>query len=114
MTSSKEGVPVALLHNLKHNQVLHERVVLVTVETANTPYVNELDRIYLHRMDKGFMRVIIRYGFMEEPGRPSALIHCAFRRDLRDDGDHLLRLARDHHARLRRAHRAAGARACSR
>ena len=76
LTSSKEGVPVAMLHNLKHNQVLHERVVLVTVETANTPYVHEHDRIFLHRMGKGFMRVIIRYGFMESPDVPSALIHC--------------------------------------
>ena len=76
LTSSKDGVPVAMLHNLKHNQVLHERVVLVTVETANTPYVHEHDRIFLHRMGKGFMRVIIRYGFMESPDVPAALIHC--------------------------------------
>lgn len=76
MTSSKEGVPAALLHNLKHNQILHERVVLVTVSTADTPYINDLDRIYLHRMDKGFLRVVIRYGFMEDPDIPSALEHC--------------------------------------
>ncbi|MBS1229485.1 MAG: potassium transporter Kup [Proteobacteria bacterium] len=76
MTSSKEGVPAALLHNLKHNQVLHERVVLVTVQTTNTPHVNELDRIYLHRMPKGFVRLIIRYGFMEDPDIPCALERC--------------------------------------
>ena len=76
MTSSKEGVPAALLHNLKHNQVLHERVALVTVETTDTPYVNDFDRLYLHRMDKGFMRVVIRYGFMEDPDIPQALEHC--------------------------------------
>ncbi|WP_301101188.1 potassium transporter Kup [Propionivibrio sp.] len=76
MTSSKEGVPAALLHNLKHNQVLHERVVLVTVQTTNTPHVNELDRIYLHRMRKGFVRLIIRYGFMEDPDIPRALERC--------------------------------------
>ncbi len=76
MSSSKEGVPAALLHNLKHNQVLHERVALVTVETADTPYVNDFDRLYLHRMDKGFMRVVIRYGFMEDPDIPQALEHC--------------------------------------
>ncbi len=76
MTSSKEGVPSALLHNLKHNQVLHDRVVLLTVQTADTPYVSELDRIYLHPLREGFMRVVLRYGFMEDPDIPSALSHC--------------------------------------
>jgi len=76
MTSSKEGVPAALLHNLKHNQVLHERVVLVTVQTTDTPYVLELDRIYLHKMRQGFVRLIIRYGFMEDPDIPGALMSC--------------------------------------
>lgn len=77
MTSAKDGVPAALLHNLKHNQVLHERVALVTVETADTPYVSELDRIHLHRLRNGFMRVIVRYGFMEDPDIPGALEHCS-------------------------------------
>ena len=77
MTSAKEGVPAALLHNLKHNQILHERVVLLTVQTASTPYVNDLDRIYLHRLNQGFMRVVIRYSFMEDPDVPSALGHCS-------------------------------------
>ncbi len=76
MTSSKDGVPPALLHNLKHNQVLHERVALVTVQTADTPHVNDMDRIYLHRMGKGFMRIVVRYGFMESPDIPAALEQC--------------------------------------
>ena len=76
MTGSKEGVPAALLHNLKHNQVLHERVVLVTVQTTNSPYVLDLDRMYLHKMRKGFSRLIIRYGFMEDPDIPRALERC--------------------------------------
>lgn len=76
MTSSKTGVPAALLHNLKHNQILHERVVLVTVQTTDTPYVNELDRIYLHQLGKGFIRLILRYGFMESPDVPGALEQC--------------------------------------
>ncbi|MCK6412743.1 MAG: potassium transporter Kup [Azonexus sp.] len=76
MTSAKDGVPTALLHNLKHNQVLHERVALVTVQTTDTPYINELDRIYVHRMQQGFVRVIIRYGFMESPDVPGALEGC--------------------------------------
>jgi KUP system potassium uptake protein len=77
MTSAKEGVPSALLHNLKHNQVLHDRVVLMTVQTANTPFVNDLDRLYLRRLDEGFVRIIIRYGFMEDPDIPAALEQCA-------------------------------------
>ena len=76
MTSAKDGVPPALLHNLKHNQVLHERVVLVTVQTTNTPHMPELDRVYLHRMRHGFVRLILRYGFMEDPDIPHALERC--------------------------------------
>lgn len=76
MTSSREGVPAALLHNLKHNQVLHERVVLLTVQTTETPHVAETDRIYLHHLKSGFIRVIVRYGFMEAPDVPSALAQC--------------------------------------
>jgi KUP system potassium uptake protein len=76
MTGTKEGVPAALLHNLKHNQVLHERVVLVTVETTDTPTVPDMERLYLHAMGKGFHRVIIRYGFMEDPNIPGALGEC--------------------------------------
>ncbi|MDP2881866.1 MAG: potassium transporter Kup [Azonexus sp.] len=77
MTSAKDGVPPALLHNLKHNQVLHERVVLVTVQTMPTPHVNDMERIYLHDMKKGFKRLIIRYGFMESPDVPGALEQCS-------------------------------------
>lgn len=76
MTSSKVGVPPALLHNLKHNQVLHERVVLLTIQTTDTPHVNDLDRIFLHRMRKGFIRVVVRYGFMESPDMPGVLEMC--------------------------------------
>ena len=76
MTSNPAVVPTAFLHNLKHNQILHERVVLLTVQTASTPYVNDLDRLYVHRLSKGFLRVIIRYGFMEDPDVPSALKFC--------------------------------------
>ncbi|PKO43128.1 MAG: potassium transporter Kup [Betaproteobacteria bacterium HGW-Betaproteobacteria-4] len=77
MTSARDGVPPALLHNLKHNQVLHERVVLVTVQTMPTPHVNDMDRIYLYDMKKGFKRLIIHYGFMESPDVPGALEQCA-------------------------------------
>ena len=58
------------------DRVLHERVVLVTVQTTNSPYVLDLDRMYLHKMRKGFSRLIIRYGFMEDPDIPRALERC--------------------------------------
>ena len=76
MTSSKDGVPAALLHNLKHNQVLHERVVLLTIQTTDTPHVNDLERIHIHNMRKGFKRIIARYGFMETPDVPGILEQC--------------------------------------
>ena len=73
LTSSSEGVPPALLHNLKHNHVLHRRVYLLTVETALTPDVDEERRIALTEIGEGLARVKIRYGFMQEPDVPSAL-----------------------------------------
>lgn len=76
MTSSKEGVPAALLHNLKHNQVLHERVVLLTIQTSDAPHVNDLDRIFVHNMRHGFKRIVARYGFMESPDVPGILDEC--------------------------------------
>ncbi len=76
MCSSKDGVPAALLHNLKHNQVLHERIILLTIQTTDTPYVNDLERIYMHSMRKGFKRLIVRYGFMESPDVPGVLEEC--------------------------------------
>ena len=73
LTSSEEGVPPALLHNLKHNHVLHERVYLVTVETALTPTVGVDRRVELSEIGEGLARVRIRYGFMQEPSVPGAL-----------------------------------------
>ena len=76
MTSSDKGVPSALLHNLKHNQILHERVVLLTVETTDTPTVALTDRVAMQDLGKGFLRIIVRYGFMENPDIPKALQLC--------------------------------------
>jgi KUP system potassium uptake protein len=73
MTSSPSGVPHALLHNLKHNKVLHERVILLTVRIEDVPYVAEEKRIDTKDYGAGFFRVILRYGFMEEINVPSAL-----------------------------------------
>lgn len=73
MTSTSDGVPHALLHNLKHNKVLHERVVLLTVSIADYPYVDDDRRTELVDLGQGFFRVVIHYGFMEEPDVPAAL-----------------------------------------
>ncbi|MFY9623700.1 MAG: potassium transporter Kup [Rhodoplanes sp.] len=76
LTATTEGVPAALLHNLKHNQTVHERTVLTTVTTAETPYVPDSERITLTDLGSGFYRLIIRYGFMQSPDVPAALAAC--------------------------------------
>ena len=73
MTTSPDGVPHALLHNLKHNKVLHERVMLLTVRIEDVPYVEEDRRFELKDLGSGFYRLILRYGFMEESDVPAAL-----------------------------------------
>jgi KUP system potassium uptake protein len=73
MTSSASGVPHALLHNLKHNKVLHERIVLLTVRIEDVPYVGQEKRLESKDYGAGFYRVLLRYGFMEEIDVPAAL-----------------------------------------
>ncbi|WP_380877250.1 putative potassium transport system protein kup [Sphingomonas sp. DBB INV C78] len=73
MTSTPEGVPHALLHNLKHNKVLHERVILLTVKIEDVPFVEDGGRVKLEDLEQGFFRVVLRFGFMEEPDVPTAL-----------------------------------------
>jgi KUP system potassium uptake protein len=73
MTTSADGIPHSLLHNLKHNKVLHERVMLVTVKIEDVPYVDDGDRPAVEDLGKGFFRLILRYGFMQETNVPAAL-----------------------------------------
>ncbi len=73
MTSSPDGVPHALLHNLKHNKVLHERIILLTIKIADVPYVAEGQRCSLEDLSAGFHRMVLKYGFIEEPDVPVAL-----------------------------------------
>jgi KUP system potassium uptake protein len=73
MTSAADGVPHALLHNLKHNKVLHERVILLTVKILDMPYVEDDGRCKLEDLGEGFHRLVIKYGFMQEPDVPDAL-----------------------------------------
>lgn len=73
MTSSADGVPHALLHNLKHNKVLHERVILLTVKIMDVPVVQDGGRCQLEDLGRGFFRLVLHYGFMQEPDVPAAL-----------------------------------------
>ncbi len=77
LTTWPEGVPRALLHNLVHNKVLHERVVLLNVDTADVPRVPEDERLRLEPLDYGFWRLWVRYGFKDEPDIPAELARCA-------------------------------------
>jgi KUP system potassium uptake protein len=73
MTGNPSGVPVALLHNLKHNHVLHERVALLTVATEEVPLVAAKDRLTVEPLGQGLFRLMARYGFMETPDIPRLL-----------------------------------------
>jgi KUP system potassium uptake protein len=73
LTSDPDMTPVALMHNLKHNKVLHERNVVLTVRTAETPRVADEDRIRTQAINADFKKVEIFYGFMESPNVPKAL-----------------------------------------
>jgi KUP system potassium uptake protein len=73
MTSSPEGVPHALLHNLKHNKVLHDRVLILTVMIDEVPFVDDEDRMEVRALGSNFYRMIMRYGFMQEINIPATL-----------------------------------------
>ena len=73
MTSSIDGVPVVLLHHLKHNKVLHEQVVLMSIKTEEVPEIHSEERLTLEKLEHGFFRVQARYGFMETPDVPEIL-----------------------------------------
>ncbi len=73
MASDPNGAPPVLLHHLKHNKVLHEKVVLVSVETEEIPQVSEDERVELKELGHGFWQVIAHYGFMESPNVPELL-----------------------------------------
>ncbi len=73
MNSGSSGTPSALLHNIKHNKVLHDRVVVLTVKIADVPYVEEDGRVSVTALEDGFYRVVLNYGFMQETDVPAAL-----------------------------------------
>src|SRR6476659_1000633 len=74
LTSDPTSVPTALLHNLKHNKVLHEHNVILTIETAQTPRVDVGERVRMEQISDKFATVRLRFGFMESPNVPKALV----------------------------------------
>ena len=76
LTGDPTHAPGALLHNLKHNKVLHQQNIILTVRTAEIPRVAEADRVSVEKINDDFQRVIVRYGFMESPNIPRALTAC--------------------------------------
>ena len=76
LTGNPENTPGALLHNLKHNKVLHERNLIVSVRTADRPVVPPEERASVALIDANFTRVVLKYGFMESPNVPHDLAHC--------------------------------------
>ena len=77
MTQDPEGTPPALLHQLKHNQVLHEQVVILTIVTTAVPTVPPAERVEITQLGRGFWRVVARYGFMETPRVPDVMQRAA-------------------------------------
>ena len=87
LTANPEGVPNALLHNLKHNKVLHERNVILTVDILDEPVAEPGDRVNVSRLADDFYLVTVRYGFSEDPSIPQALVsvaQCGFPFDMMD------------------------------
>jgi KUP system potassium uptake protein len=76
MTGNISNVPNALLHNLKHNKVLHERVVLMTVQTEDIPHVGDDQRLEIRHLDQNIHTITLHYGFVDQPNIPRALAQC--------------------------------------
>ena len=77
MTPNPDGVPHALLHNLKHNKVLHEKVVVLTVRFSDFPHTAKEDLVTLEKLPHEFYRITVNYGFKDEPDLPRDLELCA-------------------------------------
>lgn len=73
LTGSRDGVPYSLLHNLKHNKILHARIVFLTVSFLDVPFVTRTERVKTKPLGKGFYRIELRYGFKQSPNVPRAL-----------------------------------------
>ena len=76
LTGNPDSVPRALLHNLKHNKVLHDRVVVLNVQTEDVPQVPNSERVQVEHLAANFHRVLLRYGFLEHPNVTAAILQC--------------------------------------
>jgi KUP system potassium uptake protein len=76
LTGDPAAAPTSLMHNLKHNRVLHERNIILTIKTEDTPRVQRHERIEIERVADTFIRVVAHYGFMETPSVPKIIEHC--------------------------------------
>ncbi len=76
LAGNPEGTPLALMHNLKHNKVLHEKVVIMTIQTAERPHVDPDERVRVEKLRANFYRVIGQFGFMEDPDVPQIMESC--------------------------------------
>ncbi|MEQ1648263.1 MAG: potassium transporter Kup [Hyphomicrobiaceae bacterium] len=76
LTGDPTSAPTSLMHNLKHNRVLHERNIILNIRTLETPRVARHERVTVEKVSDGFTRVVARYGFMETPSVPKILDHC--------------------------------------
>jgi KUP system potassium uptake protein len=83
-TADPNAAPTALMHNLKHNRVLHERNIILSIKTEETPRVPRYERVTVDRVSDTFIRVVARYGFMETPSVPKIFEQCR-RKDLNVD-----------------------------
>lgn len=79
MTTDLDAAPRAMLHNIYHNKVLHERVVLMTIAVQDVPHVPETERVNVECLKRGFYRVLVSYGFKDSPNIPRAMELCADR-----------------------------------
>jgi KUP system potassium uptake protein len=76
LSGNPDGTPIALLHNIRHNKVLHERVVILTIVTDEAPHVDPVGRVEVEEVEPGFFRVIGHFGFMQDPTVPEVLDAC--------------------------------------
>ena len=84
LSSDVDAAPTSLMHNLKHNRVLHERNIVLSIRTEDTPRVPRHERVEVDRSNETFIKVIAYYGFMETPSIPKILESCR-RKDLNVD-----------------------------
>ena len=75
LAANTDGIPVALLHNLKHNHILHDRVIFLTMQTEGVPHVAPDKRREVEELGSGLYRIVVRYGFMDEIDIPAELLH---------------------------------------